>query len=190
MARASEYLGEHHVVERFIRGIAVGADDDSFTEREPVRFQNDGKILRALEICARFTVVIENFVLRRGYAVTHHKRFRKRFAAFYYSGVLSGAESLDAFGFEHVHKPRRQRIVGRDEYEINRVFFGVSDDFFEFRSLYRHDLRYLRYAGVAGRAVQLVHERAFLQFSAYRVLPSAGAYYENFHNLSSSFLPA
>ena len=150
--RAAEYLGEHHIVERFERRIAVGTDDDAFTERESVRFQYDGEIFRFFYVSARASVFVESSVSRGGYAVALHEFLGKRLTAFDYRGVFAGTERLDAFRFEHVHKPRRQRVVGRDEYEVDGAFLRVSDYIIEFHSLDRHDLRYLRYAGVAGRA--------------------------------------
>ena len=95
--------------------------------------------------------------------------------------IVVKAEGLDARRFQVVHHAGAERALRPDHHEVDLVGLAERDDRGVVGDIERHAFGLARNAGVAGRAIEPVGERACRNFPGQRVFAPAGTEEEDVH---------
>ena len=177
----AEFFILHDGVDRFGGFVKRVGDDDTLTERQTVRLDDNGELIFACYKAERLGRVAKRVVIRRRDAVLFHQVLCKHLAAFNPRRRPVRSEGCDP-GFVHrVNHAQHKRIVRRDDAEIDAALLCQRDHPFDVRRLDRHTYGVGRNAPIAGRAADLRHCGVFTQLADQRMFAAAAADHQNFH---------
>ena len=182
-AGLAQPAAEHHVD----RGLRLG---DAFRHHhalaggEPVGLDDDRRALRAHIVLRR---------RRRGEPLVGGGRdvvrpaqvLGEALGAFEAGGGLARAERLDAGGREIIDDAGAERRLRPDHDQIDRMRLAERDHRRVVGDVERHDLALLGDAGIAGRAIEPLGERARGDLPGERMLAPAGAEEEDVHECAT-----
>jgi hypothetical protein len=160
-------------------------DHNALAQRKAIRLDDSGPGIPLQKIGKRLFRRIKHFITRGRDAIFFHQVFRENLAAFNLCRQPGGAECADACRLQRIHHACRQRVVRRDKDEIYLMLFAEGNDAFDIHCGNCDALRIARNTAVAGRAVNLLHTRAFHQLADQRMLAPTTADHKNFHPVSS-----
>ena len=148
---------------------------------QAVRLDDDGHV-RRLQVGHRRVIIGEGLVGSRGDAVLLHQVFGEDLAALDDGRGLAGTEGGDAHLRQRVHHAQAQRIVGRNDDEVDRVVLRPGGDARHIGGLVGQALADGRHAAVAGGRVKLGDLRILRDFQGDGVLTATAANDKNVHN--------
>ena len=159
-------FAEHFVFHNGFYGVfglfEVLGDDNALAERQAVGFNDRREFVFLSDILDNFLGVGKHSVVGRGNVVFLHQVFGKHLAAFNNGGVFVRPEAGNALRFERVHTAEHQRVVRRDNAEVDFVFHGKIGNR---RNIFRPDVHASGVfcdAAVAGAGKNFGHIRVFL----------------------------
>ena len=155
-------------------------DDDAFAGGEPVGLHHDRRAFLA-HIVFRGGGALESFVGGGRNLVGLAQVLGEALGAFQPRRPFGRAEGLDAGRFQIVDNAGAERRLRPDHDEVDLVRLGESDHRRMVGGIERHAFGLARDAGIAGRAIELVGERARRHFPGQRVLAPAGTEDEDVH---------
>ncbi|MPM95852.1 hypothetical protein SDC9_143007 [bioreactor metagenome] len=150
----------------------------AFAGRQPVGLDHNGpgaagKLIFDIRHRGGGTVERGGFGARN--IVLDHELLGKVLAAFEPGGELVRPENGQSAFFEHIHDPGAQRGLRPGHGKLHAVVFGKVRKFIQFGNFDVNAFRRSGDTGVAGRAINLVHQRALCQLPAKHVFASAVA---------------
>ncbi len=178
-AGRAQAAAEDHVDRRLRLGDRR-RDDDALAGGEPVRLDHDGRAARA-HIGLRRRGLGEALIGRGRDGVRAAEILGEALGALEPRRRLARAERLDARRFEIVDDAGHQRRFRPDDHQIDRLRLAERDDGGVIGVIERDAFRFLRDAGIAGRAVKAVDQRACGHLPGERVLASTGAEKQDVH---------
>ena len=107
------------------------------------------------------------------------------FRAFEPRRLPARPERLDAGGFEIVDDAGAERRLRPDHHEGDVMRAAERDHGFVVGEIERDELAVLRDAGIAGRTIKPLHQRARRNLPRQRMLAAAGTEQENVHGIRS-----
>ena len=162
-------------------------DEHALAERQPVRLDYQRK--RALlDVVERQRIVGKVLVVGGRYAVAAHEILGVHLAALQPCRRLFRSERAHAVVVQFVHEPQIQRVVGRDDNQLDAAREHRFLDFLEVGRTAADANRVLGNTRVSGQAVDLAYLFALFQFFDDCVFSSAAADYQNFHYYSPLLL--
>ena len=153
---------------------------DAFAGGEPVGLDHDRRALRA-QIGLGRRQRGEAFIGGGRDAVVAAQVLGEALGAFEPRGVLARAEGLDAGGFEIVDDAGAERRFRPDHDEIDGLVAAVRDHRGMVGNIERHADGLAGDAGIAGRAIELLGQRARRDLPGQRMFAAAGAKNEDVH---------
>ena len=170
-----------------MRFVEVGGDDHALACGQAVGLEHGqvvGMITEVLDPLVRRGGALEQLARRVGDAGPLHHGLREPLGRFELGGLAAWTEGQDAAGVERVHQSRCQRRLRADDDQIDpegqRCMDKPRDVGVEDRQVFAERRR----ARVAGRADQLVADRAARDRPGQGVLASAAAHDHYAHALS------
>ena len=139
-----------------------------------------------MQIGQRLRAGGERLIARRGNAVFAHQILGENLAALDRRRLCAGAKAGNAQPAQAVCQAQNQRIIGRDDGEIHRIFPRESDGAIQIRGGNARAHRVLRDAAIAGQRINGFHPLIFPQLFDDRVFAAAAAHNEYVHSLFSS----
>ena len=177
--RLAEPAAEHHVDGGFGLGDGLG-HHHAFAGGKPVGLDHDRRAFFAHVIlgCA---CALEALISGGRNLVGLAQVLGEALGAFQPRRPFARTEGLDAGGFEIVDDAGAERHFRSDHDEIDLVCLAERDHRPVVGDIERHAFGLLRDAGIAGRAIELVGERARRHLPGQRMLASAGTEDEDVH---------
>ena len=157
---------------------------DALPQGQTVRLDHSGDG-GSLQILQGLFHIVKDLILRRGDAVFLHQVLGEDFTAFQDGGGFIGTETGDPDSFQPIHRAQDQGIVRSDHRKINGIFLGEGSDAVQVLRAYAGADRISGDAAVPRRGKDLRYTGAFFQALDDGVLPSATAYDQNFHGVTS-----
>ena len=180
VAAFSELMVEHHGAHGVL-GLGEGiGNDDTLSEREPVRLDDAGHRGGA-EVIQGGLSIREDLIARCGNAVLFHEFLGEHFARFDDGGITARAETGNAERFEAVDEACGQRVVGRDDCIINPVIFGKLAHTVQVHGGDGGALGVRSDPTVSGKRIQFINFRAFFQRADDGMFTSSAADNHNLH---------
>ena len=170
----AEFLFFHHGADRCFRVLPGLRDDDAFTQRQAVRF-DDGRDRRFVQIGERFVHLGERLILSGRNVVFSHQILGEHLARFDDRRVFHRAEAFDSERFQPVNASHGQRIVRSDHGKIHRMALDEFHDPVDVRGPDIHAVRICRDTAVARQGVDRLNVFVLFQFLDDRMLTAAAA---------------
>ena len=175
----AETAGEHHVERLFGFG-EVERDDHAFAGGKAVGLDDDRRAARAQIVLGRRDRG-EAFIGRGRDAVLPAQILGEALGAFEPGGGLARPEGLDACSFKIIDDAGAERRLRPDDDKVDMVGAAERDHGRMVGKIERHADRLARDAGIAGRAIERLGQRARRDLPGQRVFAAAGAKNEDIH---------
>ena len=189
IAGRAEALVGHHLVDRRVGRRSIRTHRDALARREPVRLHDAGPT-ELIDVVVGGPRFVEDLVGRGRDPVPRHEVLREGLAALELRRRGRGAEGRDSDVTQAIRQARRERILGSNDDEVDRLALGQRDHPVEVVRLG------LRVAGreptdrlAARRRVERRELWALRDLPRERVLAASAADHQDLHGLIISLHP-
>ncbi len=185
----AEDLPLHDVADRLVRLIGGAADDHAFALGQAIGL-DDQRRGDLGDVVVRVVRVLEDVERRRRDAVLLHDALGEDLAALQLGRGARRAEDLEPFRRQFVGDAHRERVLGADDGEVHALFADELHEADEVVRAERDAFGLPRDSGVAGRAIDFLHQRRLGDFPDERMLAAAAADDEDLHVILRQFRAA
>ena len=172
-----------HEIDRVMGFLQRHGHHHALAGSQTIGLDHDGRA-DLVDVGMRCRRIAEGIEGCRRDAVALHEGLAEGLGAFQLRSRLRGAENAQAVGTEQVHHAGRQRRLGADHGQLDRLSLGPGTQFLQILDGQVLDLGLTRGAAVAGRHEDLGHALGLRQFPGQGMFTAAAADHQYLHAYS------